>query len=330
MINFYRIIYKVKRSLSKISWQNCLTFSFFLILAIVFWFFQISSEKINISRRIALSYTNINDSIIFEEDLPTEIRVNVKDYGSALISYFKLGNDTVTINFDNIFSKEKSGYTIQGVELENLVKNKLLPSSDLISVSPNILTFNYHRAAVKKVPVIFDGVVNIPLGYQLEGDITTFPDSVTLIGAKLKLDSIDFVYTHPDTLMDVQNKKMIEEMIIPMKGVKMKPNSILIDIPIKEFVEKTLLIPIECINLPENRSIQFFPSKIKVKFFINIERSRTIEESDFRLIANYEEIENNTNATSISISLIDKPEFVRIKEIEPSGVEFILEEKDEK
>ena len=329
MINFSKILNQVKLYLSNLSWQNCLTFLFFLLLAIIFWLFQISSEKINISRKIAISYDNINDSILFEEELPSEIKVNIKDYGSSLLNYFKLGDDTLNINFENIYSKEKSGYTIQGVELETLVKNKLLPSSELISINPSSLIFNYHKVYVKKVPVIFDGVVDIPIGYQLEGDITISPDSVMLVGAKAKLDSINFVYTNQNTITGVQSKKSIKETIIPIKGVNIKPNSIIVDIPIKEFIEKTITVPIECINLPDNRSIQLFPSKIKINYFVNIERSQTIDEKSFRVIANYEDIENNTNATSISILLINQPEFVRIKKIEPNEVEFIVEEKNE-
>lgn len=326
MINFNQILLKVKYFLSNISWQNCLTFLFFLVLSIIFWCFQISSKKINISRKIQISYSNINDSIIFEENLPSEIKISVKDYGSSLINYFKLGDDTININFENIYSKERNGYSIEGVELENLVKNKILPSSELISITPNSLNFNYHKASVKRVAVIFDGIVNIPIGYQLEGDITIFPDSVTIIGSKTKLDSINYVYTKQDTLKNVQKNKNIEESIIPIKGVNIKPKSILIEIPIKEFVEREISIPIECINLPDNRSIQFFPSKISITFFVNIERSKIINENNFKIVANYKDIAKDTNATSISVSLVNQPEYVRIKKIEPSEVEFILEE----
>lgn len=322
-----QLIKKVKQYVSRLSWRNCLTFFFFILLAIIFWCIQVSAERIEISKKLILVYTNINDSIIFEEELPTTIDVKVKDQGSSLLKYYKLGHDydTLRINMDNFYSREAKDRVLQGSELDNLLRTRLLSSSDITSVAPSQINLNYHKAEVKKVPVIFDGTVNIPIGFQLEGDITMSPDSVFLIGKKSQLDSIHFVYTHKDTISNIQNEKFVKETLIPISGVKMNPTSIILDIPVKEFIEKKVSVPIECLNLPEDLSIQFFPSQINVTFLVSIDRGNSIDARDFRVVVNYLDILEGKSST-VHITLLSRPDYVRVKEVSPNEVEYILEE----
>lgn len=289
---------------------------------------QIYSRKIDIAKIIPIKYINMNDSIVFENELPSHVELSLRDYGASIIKYFRQPNDTLFLDFGKIYANNKNTFTLTGNDYEAILRSKLLPSSELISFTPSSITLNYQKANVKKVPIIFDGLIEIAVGHQLEEDIIVTPDSILLIGAKQYLDSIQLVYTVQDTIVDIKSNQQIPVNIVPIKGIKTIPQYITVDVTVDEFINKSIDAQIECINLPEDLNIKFFPSEIKISFFVGIKRSKSIDKKNFKVLVNYNDIQNTPNANTVAIQLVEYPDFVRIQLFEPNEVEFILEHKE--
>lgn len=321
-----RIIKKFRFIFKKISWKKNLTFLFFLLLAIIFWGMQVYSQKIEIKLAIPIKYTNVASNILFEHELPQKIDVDVSDYGSAVFKYSARSNDTLEIDLGAIIKESATKRTIQGQAYEQLVRSKLLSSSELLSFSPTYISYAYSRVAVRKLPVLFDGVTHLSPGYQLDGDIIIYPDSVVAYGSSAALDTLRFAYTVKDTIQNVKESKRIDVMLRETKGVEFKPSKIKLDIPVDQFIVKELKVPVECINLPENLTIKFFPSEVSVSFFVGLKRYNLIESSNFKILVDYSSIKDLGNK-SVPIRIIESPDFVRTRLPEPSEVEFILEKK---
>lgn len=310
----------------KISWKKNLTFLFFLVLAIIFWVTQIYSQKVVLKLIIPISYRNVSDEIIFEHNMPEQVEVDIKDLGSSIIKYMAKSNDSIVIDIGTIIKQSPNKSIIQSQELEQLIRAELLPNSELISFYPNYISYAYNKVSVRKIPVIFDGYIELSAGYQLNGDVSIFPDTVIAYGSKKALDEIHFAYTATDTIFDVKGNQAIDVPLRAIKGVDFKPQKVTIDIPVDKFLIKEVKVPIECLNLPSNLNIIFFPSEVNVPFFVGLERYNLIESNDFKIQVDYKDIED-LHTSSIPIRIIEAPDFVRTQLPEPSEVEFILEQK---
>ena len=321
-----KFIEKFRFFFKNISWKKNLTFLFFLLLAVIFWGMQVYSQKIEIKLTVPIKYTNVANNILFEHELPASIEVDIQDYGSAILKYSARKKDSLEIDLGAIIKESTTKRTLQGQAYEQLVRSKLLPSSELLGFSPTYISYAYNRVAVRKLPVLFDGVTNLPAGFQLDGDITIYPDSVLAYGSSAALDTLTFAYTEKDTLQDIKESQRIDVSLRKIKGVEYKPNKIKLDIPVDKFIVKELKVPVECINLPENLRIKFFPSEVTVSFFVGLKRYNLIESSNFKILVDYKDIKDFGNK-SIPIRIIESPDFVRTRLPEPSEVEFILEQE---
>lgn len=320
------IIEKIRFFFSKISWKKNLTFLFFIILAIIFWVMQVYSQKIVIKLSVPVKYLNVSDEILFEHNLPEKIEVDIKDYGSAVIKYATKMNDSLKIDLGAIIKQNPGKNIIQGQELEQLIRAELLTDSELLSYTPNYISYAYNKVAIRKLPVIFDGVIDLPAGYQLDGDVYVYPDTVIGYGAQSALDTLYYAYTSIDTISNVTASQQLNIPLRKIEGIDFKPQQVRIEIPVDKFLIKEVKVPIECLNLPDNLDIIFFPSEVTVPFFVGLKRYNLIESNDFKIQVDYKDLKD-LQTSSIPVRIIEAPDFVRTQLPEPSEVEFILEQK---
>lgn len=324
-IDLQNLVQKIKFFLKhKISWKKNLTFLFFLVLAIVFWILQVYSEKILIHLSIPIKYTNIADDVLFEK-LPESIEVDIKDYGASVLKYASRTNDTLVFDIGSAIIESEAKKSLQGQELEQLIRTKLLPTSEIISYTPTLISYAHNQIFIRKIPVLFDGDVNLSTGYQLDGDIYLSPDTVIAYGAESALDTLKFAYTERDTLRNITESRRVDLPLLEPPGVTFRPSKVKLNIPVDLFLEKREKVKIECVNLPESLHIKFFPSEVVIPYFVGLKRSNQIQNSDFKVQVDYLDIKDLETPT-IPIRIIESPEFVRKRQPEPYEVEFILEE----
>ena len=99
--------------------------------------------------------------------------------------------------------------------------------------------------------------------------------------------------------------------------------------------EETVEVPIEAINMPDNKVMRTFPSKIKVKFVVGayvcvrcqrMRRQRNFSLLGFRVVVNYEEIEKG-NKEKCPVYVISSPNGVRNVRPEVNTVDYLIEQR---
>ena len=223
--------------------------------------------------------------------------------------------------------KETQEKIIQGRNLEQFIRGKLYVTSELISYSPTRLSYNYSVLEKKKLPVIYDGYVNLKPGYLIDGDLTLTPDSVELYGSKEALDTINYVLTVPDTLNNITSFRKVLVAVNPTTGVKFIPTTVELSVPVDEFIEKELEVPVVCVNLPNNLEIKFFPSSVKIPILVGKKRYKSIDANDFSVIVDYNDVKDSLEP-SVPVRITLSPDYIQTKIPIPSEVEYILEQKE--
>jgi len=321
-----KILQGVRSFFKRISWKKILAFLFFVILASIFWMMQIYRQKFESTLTIPVKYVNIPDSIVFENELPNDVYVRIKDDGAALFRYyFSKRNDSLIVDVRDIVrgTQEK---VIQGRNFEQLIRGKLYVTSELISYSPTRLSYAYAVLHQKRLPVIYDGYVSLAPGLLLDGELTLKPDSVLVYGSKAMLDTMYYAHTVGDTLNNINKDKRILVAMRSIKGLKYIPSTVELYIPVDDFIEKEIEVPVTCINLPDNLVIKFFPSAIKIPILVGKKRYNSITAENFEVLIDYNDLKDTKDA-SIPVRITESPNYIQTKMPIPSEVEFVLEQK---
>ncbi|MDR3060398.1 MAG: YbbR-like domain-containing protein [Prevotella sp.] len=317
---------EVRAFFKTIPWKKILTFMFFVLLSCIFWVMQVYRQKYEATLTIPVKYINVPDSIVFETELPEVVQARIKDDGATLFRYYLTRrSDSVVVDIRDAI-KSTQDRTLQGRNLEQLIRTKLFATSELISYSPTRMSYTYALLRSKKLSVIYNGSVTLDAGYMLDGDLTTQPDSVVVYGSKASLDTLYFAYTVSDTLRHIKSAKTVKVKMKPIPGIKYVPDEVKLNIPVDEFIKKEVEVPIRCINLPNNLDIKLFPSTVKIEFFVGLKRSDNINSNNFEVTIDYNDIKDMNDMT-IPVRITDSPDYIRTMTPIPSEVEFVLEQR---
>ncbi|NDW18905.1 YbbR-like domain-containing protein [Dysgonomonas sp. 216] len=324
---YHNISEKVRKILVNTPWRKVLTFSFFVLLSSILWFFQIYRQNFTASYDLPIRYISIPDSVIFNTPLPESINITIKDNGYGLFnSYFTKRKDSLTIDISEVFATT-SNKVLSSTSLQQAVKNKLQNTATLVNYDPSFITFQYTALKQKKLPVIFNGQVFISSGYLLDGDISILPDTVLAYGPETILNGMNYVYTVNDTIHEYNSESPLKYAIKNIENVKFIPDVVDVYVPIDKYTQKNLQIEIVCINLPEKLEVKFFPSSVKVSFLVGLSQYQQITEKDFVIQLDYNDLKN-TRESHVPLRIISMPDHIQSVSMSPADVEFIFEQNN--
>lgn len=322
--SFKSIRRKIKAFLHGEKWKEALVFFFFALLAVGFWFLQSLQQEYEIEINIPVKYKNIPADIAFSNTIPEVITAKVKDKGSVLLNY-TIGRSFLPIEASMKNSQEKNGTLhISKKQIENDIQKQLISTTSLLEFEPQQISIPFNQRVRKEVPVSFDGDVHNEPGFLLSGDIQITPSSVTAYATKAILDSLTLAKT---TFIQVnKGTKTLTKTVQLQKvnGVNFDPDVVTVTIPIEEFTEKTLDIPVTCSSIPPRYAVRMFPATVKVTCSVPLSRFKDLSEEMFEIVIPFGDMEQNVSG-ALPITLTKKPDWVHNTTLLPDKVEFILE-----
>lgn len=316
----------IKAFLHRQRWKEALIFSCFVLLSLGFWTLQSLQSEYETDLSIPIRYVNVPAYLTFESDLPKALNVHVRDKGSALLNY-SVDKRLRSVNIDlSKLSTDKSEYVIGQQYLQTEVQKLLLASTKLYSIHPQRLTVKYAMRKSKEVPVVFDGNIQTPSGFLVSGEITTTPAMVTIYGSQQMLDTIDCVKTVYVEVDKVKKTITKDVLLRAIPGVTTHTESVSVIIPVEEYTEKTLEIPVHITDVPDIYTIRTFPQSVKVSCNIPISKFKELTEERLSVNLSFKMLEENVSGT-LNVDLSAKPEWVKSYNITPGKIEFLLEVK---
>lgn len=322
--SFKSIRRKIKAFLHGEKWKEALVFFFFALLAVGFWFLQSLQQEYEIEINIPVKFKNIPPDIAFNSTVPEVITAKVKDKGSVLLNY-TIGRSFLPIEVSMKKSQEKNGtLQISKKQIENDIQKQLISTTSLLSFEPQQVNIPFNQRVQKEIPVTFDGDIRNEPGFLLSGDIQITPSSVTAYATTVILDSLTSAKT-TFVQVDKGNKTLTKTVQLQkVDGVNFNPDVVTITIPIEEFTEKTLDIPVSCSSIPPHYAVRMFPATVKVTCSVPLSRFKDLSEEMFEIIIPFKDMEQNVSG-ALPIVLNKKPDWVHNATLLPDKVEFILE-----
>lgn len=308
------------------QWKETLVFFFFLLLAFVFWLLQSLQQEYEIELVCPIKYKEIPADITLDGHAPQQLTVKVKDKGSVLLNY-TLGRALPAIEI-KMASKEKQGVLLySNKQIESDIQKHLIATTSLIEFEPQQISIPFSQRTHKMLPVKFEGDLQFTAGFQLSDEVKIEPASVNAYATASTLDSLTEVKT---TLVEVRKgNKTIQRSVAlqSIAGVNLEPSTVKITLPIEEYTEKSLTVPILCKDVPPHYKVRLFPAEVTVTCSVPLSRFKELSEAQFEVIIPFNELEQNVSG-NIDIRLRRKPEWVHTPSLLPKKVEFLLEHNE--
>ena len=265
------------------------------VIAFIFWFFIKSEDTYSVTTSIPLVARNLQEQKTYKEEVPESIIVTLKGSGRAFI-WLRF--------FDNFYEDYKAVIDLSSIadeynfELDQYYKNNpekiVLPESlelEFVEViSPRSIKINLDQYLVKKVPIKSELIVSTAPGYIQVGEEVFSPDSISIGGPQEIVDTINFVKTQKDTLVNLVSSIESEFLIInPDRVVDFDPKKVEGFINIQPISETIVTgIPVKLINKPNDINVFVNPATVSLTIVGGLDQIASIVSTDIEVLINFE------------------------------------------
>ena len=311
------------------QWKEVFIFLFFLLLAFVFWLLHSLQEESERRFELALRYKNIPDEWTLSDDNPNTISVILKDKGISLLYYFwNKRYFSIDVSVSDLQQISDTTLQIPNRILEAGLAKQLITSTSIISFEPQEIRLHYDLLSSRLTPVIANVIIATKQGFQVSDSISILPPEVRLFGSSKVLDTLNQVKTN---LVQLEGIATTREMTVRLDlpaGVKAEIETVKLTIPVEEFTEKKISLPVISHDIPENYILRIFPSSVEIACNLPLSQFRELTEEMFEILIPFSEFEENQATGKIPVRLTRRPSWVSNPVIIPGEVEFIIEHHD--
>jgi len=292
-----------------------------LVLAIVAWLFTVLSNPRKYTVQAVLKYKNAPQRRAFHSLQHDTINVTIAGSGwDMLFSGMNVGTRTITVD---LHSLENKNYIVLSSQQNQINNNKEL-NRPIAGFDPDTLYFDFSNRKVKKVPLKVVTEISYKHQFAQSDNITVKPAYAVISGPESIIDKITEWPSDPLKLDSVDETVNTRLAVQPVKEANMSvfPKTIRVTVPVDEFTEKTLSIPVKLIN-GRGYDIKIFPQKVKIIFTVPLGRYPETDEDFFEANADLD-LWRLHNYKALPVMVSKLPSYCKIVRIEPKNIDFII------
>lgn len=305
--------------------KDVLSFLVFLFLSASFWFLNALNEERELTMSFTLVYRGMPSDISFDDRLPAEMTVNLKDQGINLWSYVVKRNQRVEIELNHTF-RENGIVGINSTMLRQAVSELLLPSTQVQLLSPENTAVRYHRLHARKVPVRLQATISPANQFMLNSALQVIPDSLIVYGSRSTLAHINEVETQPWIVNDLKDTLKAELALVENDSLRYSIHRVKVIASAEMFTEKIVNIPVQIINQPGELTVRSFPAEVRAVFNIAVSQFTNYRPGDIQVVIDYNELADS-GVEKRRLRIVSQQPYITNIRIKPEEVEFLLEEK---
>jgi YbbR domain-containing protein len=293
-----------------------------LVLAAVAWVFTTLSNNYTFTVKEILTYKNAPQKRAFHSLQPDTINTTMQGTGWQML-FSKMNNEDRNITVD-LHTLENKDYVVLSSQLKQINDKKDF-DEQIVAFSPDTLYFDFSNRAVKRVPIQLTSLIKYQHQFAQSNDISIKPSYVTLTGPGNLIDNIkswstdslvlDSVNETVRTRLDLQSSKE--------GNVSVYPKAVQVVLPVDEFTEKTISIPVKLTNNSNYYNVKVFPQKVKITFTTSLSRYTEMDDDFFEAAADIS-LWRDRGYNTLPVKLTRIPAYCKIVKIEPQNIDFIV------
>ncbi|KOH45150.1 CdaR family protein [Sunxiuqinia dokdonensis] len=323
---------KAKYFLKKFQIKNERKLAIFLIcvgIASVFWLLNALEKEYNVELSFPVRYTNLPKNKMLINEPPRQFVLDVRSFGFTLLRYkLSMAFSPLVFNVGEIIGeamedKNQNRYAIPSQQYRKNMADQISSELNVTSILPDTVYFQFDQIVTQKKKVTPIVTFQLKKQHYLYDEISVVPDSVDVMGPRSILDTLTQVKTVAQNLKTLDGSVQRTASLQTINIVEFAPKKVTIQIPVEEYTEKQLAIPVTIDSIPDNFKINFFPAEVKVSFMIGLSRFSEIDPSDFRASVSYADIENKVDYLPVTLENI--PNHLKSVDFLPKKIEYLIE-----
>lgn len=308
--------------LSNLEKRKVSIFIVCLLCAIFAWlFFALFNKTFKLYNRVVV-FKNLPLNKAFYPLQSDTVWVQVETNGwEALFSGWGKRKKTLDVDLNLLGDKN---YIVFSQNLP-LLKANIYRNQKIISIQPDTLFFDFTKRKVKKIPVKFINQLTYKKQFNQSGTIELNPKMVTVIGPETEINKLSYWPTQ--ILKSKKTSASVNQTIRLLKSTKnninVYPSVVAVKIPVEEFTEKLLDVPITVTNNPNYYNVKLFPNKVNIKVMVPLSRYYTTTADDFEAKVDLD-LWTHYHAEKLSVKVNNKATYTHIVQIEPHQLNYII------
>lgn len=312
--------------------RDVVIFGFFLLLSFVFWYLNSLEKNIEYEIKYPVRYINIPEGRVLSEDLPARLDLFLKGPGYSILRLKLSGNrspvilDVSTINYRRVPGSRTLSYYVLTSGLVPKLRNQLRTECEIAAIKPDTLFFSFDRIITRQIAVKPDVEVITEKQYLLKGNILVEPETLAITGPKRILDTLTAVRTKFKKLRGVNETITRSIALVTPTECTISTRKVTLTIPVEQFTEAEIKVPVRILNCPDSISIKIFPDIVTVKGQVAIGDYKRFEEIPFEVVLDLAKADLNSSE-KIPVGFRNIPPFVSSLRVSPAKVDFLIEKK---
>jgi len=308
--------------LSAIERRRVSAFFTCLVLAVFAWIFTVLSNPYTYTVKGILSFRNSPQKRAFHSLQSDTVNVNVNGTGWEML-FSKMQSDTRYVPVD-LHALESKSYVVLSSQIADMNSKKDL-GQPITGFMPDTLYFDFSNRKEKRVPIHLLTDIKYQHQFAQSGNVTLRPGYVIVNGPAAVIDKItewksdslkvDSIFEPITTTVALQS---------PSEGnITIYPRNVSVVIPVDEFTEKTVSVPVKLINNHNYYDVKIFPQKIDITFTTSLTRFAQNDEDFFEATADLD-LWRQRGYKVLPVMLTKVPPYCKIVKIEPRNIDFIV------
>lgn len=295
-------------------------FFIFLLISILFSTIVKLTKVHTKSISYKINLVDIPDDKIISNQSVDSIKLTVSSFGLDFIKYY-LSNQVINISSKDILDNSQS-YVITQSNSYSQIDNFITPKFELISINFDSLFFDYDRLRTKNVPVVLNSSINFSQGFDYFENFTLIPDSISVIGPELVLESINAVTTK-ELILDNLKSSINQNLLLDIQNTNLKYSnkSVKLLIDVEKSTESILDIPISIINIPKDIKLNYYPKMIKISFTVSLDNYQNYSSKDFKIICDFNQISLDGKLTP---KVINQPNLIKNLRLINNEIQYVF------
>jgi YbbR domain-containing protein len=293
-----------------------------MILSVFAWAFTVLSNSHTYTVKEVLSFKNTPQRRAFHSLQSDTVSAEVNGDGWQML-FSKMNNDVNLVNVD-LRSLESKSYVVLSSQLDQ-INSKREVGQQITAFNPDTLYFDFSNRRVKRIPIQLVSAIKYKHQFMQSGNITLNPAYVIINGPASVIDNINTWPSDTLRLDSLSETVSTRAELQPVKegNLSIFPKNVQVNVPVDEFTEKTLFIPVKLINNSDYNDVKIFPLKVKVTFTISLNRYAQTDEDYFEATADLD-LWRKRGYKVLPVVISKSPNYSRIVKIEPQNIDFIV------
>lgn len=309
--------------------QRLTIFSVCFLLSFSFWLLIKLSNTYTYRVRLKMDYGGLPVGELLANSPPEFLSADVDAPGFSLVRSWAGPLAQIRLELYDLSRIRKNGQEMaywvwngnrQGAQAQ-------MPNGvRLLQVYPDTLFFALSTGVERRVAVQLNHELELRNQYRLLGEPQVLPDSVTVFGPQLLVDSLQTIPTEwlkEKDLHETLEKKV--DLVLPegFAELQLLDDEVMVRWEISQVTEGLIQVPIGTKMVPEGYELRLFPDKLSIQFLVALKDYKKIKPSWFEAWVEYpDQLSGQKQVLPVKLK-VNQPGIELIQK-SPNQVEFIV------